>query len=104
MPACAAVVGHGGFGTTMLTLASGLPQVVMPLFSSDQFLNAARIDEVGAGFCLEGGAEAAGAVPDQLRRLLGEPSYRETAEQIAGEIAALPDVSTAVPIIERYAR
>ena len=39
----AAVVGHGGFGTTMAALASGVPQVVLPLFSFDQAINAERV-------------------------------------------------------------
>jgi len=104
MPACSAVVGHGGFGTTMVTLSSGLPQVVVPLFAADQFLNGARVDEVGAGICLDDGIEAAAtALPDALRRVLDEPSYRKSAERIADEIAALPDVSAAVPIIEKFA-
>ena len=33
MAEAAAVVGHGGFGTTMAALSAGAPQVVLPLFS-----------------------------------------------------------------------
>ena len=43
MPHAAAVVGHGGFGTTMMALAAGVPQVVVPLFAFDQTINAERV-------------------------------------------------------------
>ena len=49
LPHAAAVVGHGGFGTTTAALASGVPQVVVPLFALDQFVNAAHVEAVGAG-------------------------------------------------------
>ena len=42
MPLAAAMVGHGGFGTTMSAIAAGVPEVVVPLFAGDQFINAAR--------------------------------------------------------------
>ena len=50
MRLASAMVGHGGFGTTMSALAAGAPQVVVPLFASDQEINATRIAQVGAGF------------------------------------------------------
>lgn len=103
MPGCAAVVGHGGFGTTITTLAAGVPQVVVPLFASDQFLNGTRIAELGAGVCLEGGVDAAGGLPDALQQVLADPSYRAIAGSLADEIGTLPPMSAAVPIIERLA-
>jgi len=103
MPMAAAVVGHGGYGTTMTTLAAGLPQVVIPLFAMDQFVNGARVADVGAGICLDGGVEGFHALPDALQRVLNEPSFRNTAAGIADEMAALPDVATAVPILEQLA-
>ncbi len=44
-----AMVGHGGFGTTMGALAAGVPQVVVPLFSFDQVVNGDHVAAVGAG-------------------------------------------------------
>ena len=104
MPASSAMVGHGGFGTTMTALAAGVPQVVLPLFSFDQFDNAARIDEIGAGRCLHGGVDATPQLPKVLDEVLAEPRYGAVARHLAGEIAALPDVSDAVPIIEELGR
>ena len=48
----AAVVAHGGFGTTQAALEAGVPQVVLPLFSFDQFVNADRVAAVGVGVAL----------------------------------------------------
>jgi glycosyltransferase len=103
MPLASAVVGHGGFGTTMTALAGGVPQVVVPLFSMDQFLNAARVAEVGVGVCMEGGIDALQALPEALERVLGQPAFGEAARLLAEEMAGLPDVSEAVPALERLA-
>ena len=47
-----AMVGHGGFGTTLGALLAGVPQVVVPLFA-DQHHNAGRIAELGAGLAVD---------------------------------------------------
>lgn len=47
LPRCAALVHHGGIGTTAQALATGTPQIVMPL-SFDQFDNADRSERLGA--------------------------------------------------------
>jgi glycosyltransferase len=104
MPVAAAVVGHGGYGTTMSTLAAGLPQVVIPLFAADQFINGARVAELGAGICLDGGIDAVASLPDALEKVLGESSYRTTAVSIADEMASLPEISASVPVLEQLAR
>ena len=51
----AAMLGHGGFGTTMGALAAGVPQVVAPLFSFDQVVNGDHVAAVGAGLTVEVG-------------------------------------------------
>lgn len=102
MPHAAAMVGHGGFGTTLLGLASGLPMVVMPLFA-DQPDNAQRVESVGAGIVLEGGEAAAASLPGALQRLLSDSSYRSAAQRIAGDIAQLPPVAASVPFLEQTA-
>ena len=100
MPHASAMVGHGGFGTTMAGLAAGVPMVVVPLFSSDQFLNAARVQEVGAGIGLEG-PDALASLADAVRSQLVDGSYRRAAQQAAADIAALPPVDSCVAVVER---
>jgi UDP:flavonoid glycosyltransferase YjiC (YdhE family) len=99
----AVVVGHGGFGTTMTALAAGVPQLVLPLFSADQFLNAERVQAVGVGERLLGGLEALSEVPGTVRELLDQPRYADAARGVAAEMAALPDVATTVAVLEDLA-
>jgi UDP:flavonoid glycosyltransferase YjiC (YdhE family) len=99
----AAVVGHGGFGTTMAALASGVPQVVLPLFSFDQAINAERVAAVNAGIHLTGGLGAIDELPGALRRVLDDPGFREGVRAIAAEISALPDITECLPILEQLA-
>jgi UDP:flavonoid glycosyltransferase YjiC (YdhE family) len=51
LPLCAAVVHHGGIGTTARALASGTPQVVCPM-AFDQMDNAQRVKRLDAGVAL----------------------------------------------------
>ncbi len=82
MPHASAIVGHGGFGTTLLGLASGVPMVVIPLFA-DQPYNAARVAAIGAGVALEGGPAAVGGLADAVHRVLQEESYGRCARAVA---------------------
>src|SRR6266540_113004 len=51
LPRCAAVITHGGLGTTLRALAHGKPLLLLPL-GRDQQYNAGRVVELGAGICL----------------------------------------------------
>ncbi|MCW2809836.1 MAG: putative glycosyltransferase [Friedmanniella sp.] len=104
LPLAALVLGHGGFGTTMAALASGVPQVVLPLFAADQFLNADRVQDVGAGLVVTGGPTGTAGLPAAVRRVLAEPDFRHRAAAVAAAMAALPDVATCVPVLEDLAQ
>jgi hypothetical protein len=99
MALAAATVGHGGFGTTMLSLAAGVPLAVIPLFALDQHHNAAAVARRGAGVTLDRSPEVGGEIGAAVRSLLGSPSYREAARQTAHEMTQLPPVAEAVPIL-----
>ena len=73
MPATAAMIGHGGFGTTMAALAAGVPQVVVPLFAFDQFVNAEQVSAVRAGVQVLGGPAGLSELPAALMSVLGDP-------------------------------
>ncbi len=103
MGAAAAVIGHGGFGTTMAAVAAGVPQVLIPLFSSDQVSNAERVASVSAGIHLPGGLAAVSDLPTALDRVLDDPAVTEGARALAAEIARLPDISGCRPILEQLA-
>jgi rhamnosyltransferase subunit B len=50
-PHCAAILHHGGIGTTAEALAAGVPQLIIPL-GFDQLDNGARIKKLGVGLHL----------------------------------------------------
>lgn len=95
----ALVVCHGGSGTTLGSLAAGRPLVVVPLFA-DQPINAERVAAAGAGLAV---APEAAAIRAATEEVLAEPSYRETAEAVAAEMASQPPVDEAVGELTRLA-
>jgi UDP:flavonoid glycosyltransferase YjiC (YdhE family) len=113
-PHAAAIVGHGGYGTTLGALRHGVPLVVLPLFSADQWANAAAVARAGAGLALDaerdtrmGLALPAPATLAELgpavRRVLGDASFRRAAQDIARASSATPTVEAAVGVLERLA-
>jgi UDP:flavonoid glycosyltransferase YjiC (YdhE family) len=84
-------------------LSAGVPQVVLPLFSFDQAVNAKRVAEVNAGIQLPGGLGAVQDLPAALGKVLDDPSFTQGARAMAAEIAALPDISECLPIMEQLA-
>jgi len=69
LPLCAAVVHHGGIGTTAGALAAGTPQLVLPL-AWDQPDNAARVRRLGAGSSLGARQRSAARLAEALAELL----------------------------------
>jgi UDP:flavonoid glycosyltransferase YjiC (YdhE family) len=104
LPTCAAVVHHGGAGTTFGALAHGLPQVVLPQ-GADNFVHAAVLERAGVARVLRPGEVTPGTIQDAVRHVLGEPSYRGAAHQVAAEIATMPSpAQVANALRTRYAR
>ena len=96
LPSCAAIVHHGGIGTTSQALAAGIPQTIGPL-AFDQFDNAARVERLRCGRWLrnpsrlvetlaetldENGPVDRGALLDVATRLKGTSGAAIAAEQI----------------------
>ena len=65
-PQCAAVIHHGGIGTTAQALAANLPQLIMPL-AWDQFDNADRVRRLKAGDSI-----ASNASPEIIAKALAK--------------------------------
>lgn len=99
IPHAAAVVCHGGSGTTLGTLAAGVPVVVVPMFA-DQPDNAERVEAAGAGLAMPPRAATADGIRRALVRVLAESSFRDVARKIAAEMAALPPTDDAVAELE----
>lgn len=110
----AVVVGHGGYGTTLGTLRLGVPLVVVPLFSGDQWANAAAVAAAGAGLALDAeratrpvlglpSAETLAALAPAVGRVLDEPAFRQGAQAAAEAMRALPPVDAAVDVLTAIA-
>lgn len=104
LPSASAVVCHGGSGTVLGALATGVPVVIVPMFA-DQFVNGRRVAAAGAGRTVDdrrphpGGGRRppdvsdAPAVADAADDVLTDPAYRRQARAVAAEIAAAPTAS-----------
>ena len=80
-----AVVSHCGHGTTMKTLAAGVPMVCIPM-GRDQDGTAARVVSQGAGIELPPSASAA-EIQDAIRAVLDHEEYRAAAVRMASVLA-----------------
>jgi UDP:flavonoid glycosyltransferase YjiC (YdhE family) len=106
-PHAAAIVCHGGHGSTLGALGHGVPLVVVPLFSGDQWVNAAAVERTGAGVALDAeratrrvlglpGPATMDALGPAVQRVLADPSQRGAAQRIAAAMRALPPTGAAV--------
>ena len=86
LPQAAALVHHGGIGTTAEALRAGVPQVIVPL-AYDQFDNAARVTALRVGARESGGT--AGASPRSLARTLGRLLADAQVRDACARVAAL---------------
>jgi UDP:flavonoid glycosyltransferase YjiC (YdhE family) len=84
---CAAVVHHGGMGTTARALAAGIPQLILP-FAFDQVDNATRVKRLGVGDWLKPKRRRAEFISKALAQLLapqGQNQSRTIAAQFDGQ-------------------
>ncbi|MDQ6672892.1 MAG: hypothetical protein M3069_19475 [Chloroflexota bacterium] len=102
LPRCEVVICHGGAGTTLGSLALGLPLLVLPQ-GADQYIISERLISSGAGICLR----PADVNPDSVRlhvlSLLNDPRYRAAAQRMQREIGAMPGPEQIVPLVEDLA-
>jgi UDP:flavonoid glycosyltransferase YjiC (YdhE family) len=85
---CDLVVSHGGAGTLLTALASGLPQLLIPRLP-DHVRHAERLTRAGAGAALPAPADDQ-AIRDRVTELLQTPSYRTQARRLQREMAGQP--------------
>ena len=101
LPRCAAVVCHGGSGTTLGALAHGVPLVLVPQ-GADQFDNAARCAAAGAALVVRPDELTPAAVRSALRRVLEVGAFREAARRLAREIAEMRTPEEVARVVEAY--
>jgi UDP:flavonoid glycosyltransferase YjiC (YdhE family) len=110
----AAVVCHGGYGSVLGALTTGVPVIALPIFSDDQWRNARRVAELEAGIALDGDRgperrmldgprpETFAQLADAVETVIEDPGYRRAARRIA--IDMLPPVDAAVDLLLAVAR
>jgi UDP:flavonoid glycosyltransferase YjiC (YdhE family) len=102
LPHMAAVVTHAGMSTVATTLAAGLPMVCLPQ-GRDQPLNAARVEELGAGLMLDQDAVAV-ELAAAVRAVLGDRRYRIAAQGLAANARAVGHGELATDLVDVLAR
>lgn len=99
LPGAAALIHHGGIGTTAQGLAAGLPHLVTPL-SHDQPDNAARLRRLGVGATLAPRAFTGRRVAAALDRLLSSEAVRRRGAELAARCDPAAALATARVIEE----
>ncbi len=89
LPRVAALVHHGGVGTSAQGMAAGIPQLVMPL-GHDQYDNAARMLRLGIARSLLPGRFRGPAVAAALRALIDHAEVADACRKVASRFAEDP--------------
>jgi UDP:flavonoid glycosyltransferase YjiC (YdhE family) len=99
MPRMAAVIHHGGIGTSGQALNSGVPQLVLPL-GYDRGDNAVRLKQLGvADFLLQPDWQP-NAIAETLSRLMASVEINARCQELAHKSKAGDSVSAACAYIE----
>ncbi|MBD0842332.1 nucleotide disphospho-sugar-binding domain-containing protein [Streptomyces sp. TRM68416] len=109
LPSCSAVVHQGGGGTTMTSVWSGTPQLIVSP-RPEQMMTGDRLETLGAGRHLVRGDLAAGTARSGTRRihdalvgLLDDAAYARAARELRHNMLAQPTPAALVPHLESLA-
>jgi MGT family glycosyltransferase len=104
LPHCHAVVTHAGFSSVMACFEQGLPMVAIPLAGGDQPGNARRCSALGVARVIGHDERTPEAIREAVSQVLHDPSYRDNAARLRGEMRCLPGSDYAVQLLERLVR
>lgn len=103
-PRMAAVVHHGGAGTTAAGLRAGVPTVVVPSFG-DQYFWGWRVHEIGAGSePIPRQKLTSAGLANAIQQVVSDNSIKRKVSKIGQQIQAENGVENAVRLIETFAR
>jgi UDP:flavonoid glycosyltransferase YjiC (YdhE family) len=102
LPRAAALVHHGGIGTTAQALAAAVPQLVVP-FAHDQPDNAVRVRRLGVGDFLLPRRYKAAAAAEKLKRLIESATIGENCRLRARDLASSAPLDEACDLVEQAA-
>ena len=92
LPRVAAVVHHGGIGTTVDAFRAGTPQLIVP-FAYDQFDNGLRAKRLGVEDVLMAKRLSSGRMQKQLASLLNSHDVLQACCAVAQKMAQKPELS-----------
>ena len=99
LPRCAAIVHHGGIGTTAQAMAAGIPQVVTP-YAHDQFDNAARVARLGVGRWVRASRYTARSATATLAAVLDQPGVAAACRSVSHRLTDDRSVDRTCELIE----
>lgn len=102
LPRCAALVHHGGIGTTAQALRAGVPQLIMPM-SHDQPDNADKVRALGAGDWISRRFFFPGRVAKKLDRLINDPAVISACDRVASRFDEDRSMTLTCELIESCA-
>ena len=97
------VLGHGGFGTTLGALAAGVPQVVAPIFTSDQVINARHVAAAGVGRAVIPGPDVVVRACAEVLAVLSDPGYRARSRSARGGDRRATPAAAAIAVVRQVA-
>src|SRR5262249_38968384 len=100
-PRAAAVVHHGGVGSTGPVLRSGRPMLVRP-YAHDQFDNAGRVVRLGIARTISRHRYSPARAAAELRPLLDDPTYSRRAALVGEQVRQEDGVRTACDVLEEF--
>lgn len=98
----AAVIHHGGIGTTAKSLAAGVPQLIMPM-GFDQPDNAAHVVRLGVGDRLAPRRFTGSRVAETLKRMLSDGRMKEACEGLRAKLRSAQALARTCEVIEDVA-
>jgi UDP:flavonoid glycosyltransferase YjiC (YdhE family) len=102
MPHVDVYITNGGFGGVQFALANGVP-IIAAGSTEDKPEIANRVAYSGVGVNLKTNAPSPEAVRAAVKRVLSDASYRQRAQGIQAELAALDAPAQAVRLLEQLA-
>lgn len=102
LPRAAAVLHHGGQGTTAAVVSAGVPQVIVPTYA-DQPMWAARMTALGVAVPpVPYSRLTAGALAAAVRAAVDDPAVADRARALAATVRGDRGVREAADVIESY--
>jgi MGT family glycosyltransferase len=98
-----AFVTHGGMNSVSESLLYGIPVVVVPQMSEQEFVGR-RVEELGAGLYVAKAAATAARIRESVRQLLTESRFREQAAVIRDSFLAAGGARRAADAIVDFTR